>query len=242
MIVGTSALSVTLYEGGRTAHNLFRIPVIEVCSHDDYHTFYSMLCLAFQNNIALKSSIQPFSPRAALISSAAVIVWEEFASSNVVVAECAHEICCLITNCHAPFGRIPFITVGDFQQVAPVVQGQGKTPTILASVKRSHLWPHFIPLALHFSYRGASDPEYTSFVDSVGEDYTHEKVPLDILDTVTNINEAINFLFPSDILRNPLLCLKRAFLSPKNKDVDDFNNCILDRLEGEECTYLFSLE
>jgi len=30
LIVGTSALSATLYEGGRTAHNLFRIPVTEV--------------------------------------------------------------------------------------------------------------------------------------------------------------------------------------------------------------------
>jgi RecG-like helicase len=32
LIVGTSALAATLYEGGRTAHNLFRIPVKEVCA------------------------------------------------------------------------------------------------------------------------------------------------------------------------------------------------------------------
>jgi hypothetical protein len=31
LFVGTSALAATLYEGGRTAHNLFGIPVTEVC-------------------------------------------------------------------------------------------------------------------------------------------------------------------------------------------------------------------
>jgi hypothetical protein len=30
LIVGTSALAATLYEGGRTAHNLFKIPVTKV--------------------------------------------------------------------------------------------------------------------------------------------------------------------------------------------------------------------
>src|SRR5277367_1974948 len=30
LIVGTSALATTLYEGGRTAHNLFQIPVTDV--------------------------------------------------------------------------------------------------------------------------------------------------------------------------------------------------------------------
>jgi hypothetical protein len=33
LIVGTSALAAALYERGRTAHSLFRIPVIEVCTN-----------------------------------------------------------------------------------------------------------------------------------------------------------------------------------------------------------------
>lgn len=31
LVVGSSALAATLYEGGRTAHNMFQIPVTEVC-------------------------------------------------------------------------------------------------------------------------------------------------------------------------------------------------------------------
>ena len=31
LVVGSSALAVTLYEGGRTAHNVFQIPITEVC-------------------------------------------------------------------------------------------------------------------------------------------------------------------------------------------------------------------
>jgi PIF1-like helicase len=31
LVVGSSALAATLYEGGRTAHNVFQIPITEVC-------------------------------------------------------------------------------------------------------------------------------------------------------------------------------------------------------------------
>ena len=39
LVVGSSALAATLYEGGRTAHNLFQIPVTEVCHflHCGFH-------------------------------------------------------------------------------------------------------------------------------------------------------------------------------------------------------------
>lgn len=167
-----------------------------------------------------------------------MIVWEEFASSNVAVVNCAHEVCCMITHSQAPFGGIPFIAVGDFRQVAPITRGQGRTPTILASVKRSHLWPRFKHLTLHHSHRGASDPEYTSFVDFVGEDSDHNTVSLNILDAVQCVDEAIDFLFPPAILQQPLLCLKRSFLSPKNVDVDEFNSKILDSLPTDERTLI----
>jgi len=54
----------------------------------------------------------------------------------------------------------------------PVV-GQGSTPTVLASIKSSHLWPQFSIYSLRHLYRSAQDPEYTDFVDQIGEDYEH---------------------------------------------------------------------
>ena len=37
LVVGSSALAATLYEGGRTAHNLFQIPVVEVSTFHENH-------------------------------------------------------------------------------------------------------------------------------------------------------------------------------------------------------------
>lgn len=43
LIVGSSALAATLYEGGRTAHNLFQIPVLKVSPHSPFTVCHSSL-------------------------------------------------------------------------------------------------------------------------------------------------------------------------------------------------------
>lgn len=134
----------------------------------------------------------------------------------------------------APFGGIPFIGIGDFRQVAPVVKGSGCTPARLASVKSSTLWPSFSVVSLEAPIRTARDPAYTAFVDRIGEDYTSSTVSLDLLQRLASLDECIEFLYPFHVLINPLACLKRAFLTPKNVAVDDFNIEILQRVPAEE--------
>jgi hypothetical protein len=58
LIAGTSALAATLYEGGRTAHNLFRIPVkeVRVFHHHTWRMWHS------HNLRTTKTSIPPFKP------------------------------------------------------------------------------------------------------------------------------------------------------------------------------------
>jgi hypothetical protein len=138
-------------------------------------------------------------------------------------------------KCDAPFGGIPFVGIGDFRQVAPVVKGTGCTPALLASVKSSPTWPSFHLFKLHLPIRTARDPGYTDVLDDAGENYIDDKVCLDILEAVFSIDECIQFLFPPDVLANPLASLKRAFLSPKNLQVDEFNGRVLNELPGEEC-------
>jgi hypothetical protein len=53
-----------------------------------------------------------------------------------------------------------------------------------------------------------------------------------MLQSVNTIDEAINFLFPELVLQDPFACLKRAFLSPKNIHVDDFNSKHLTDFHG----------
>jgi hypothetical protein len=167
------------------------------------------------------------SARADLIREASLIAWDEFTGANAAAIECANEVCQLIMGNTSAFGGIPFVALGDFRQVAPVVKGQGGTAALLASIKSSPLWQKFHTSSLHLPIRSAQDPDYTIFVDNIGEDYRHSQVPLPLLQTVHNLEDAIEFLYPSQTLGDPFTCLKRAFLSPKNVNVDTFNNCIL---------------
>ena len=89
--------------------------------------------------------------------------------SNVAVVEAVHNVCCEIKHCNKPFGNIPFIGVGDFRQVAPVIKGIGPTTTFDTCIKSSPLWLNFRIYSLHQPIRSASDPGYTKFVDDISE-------------------------------------------------------------------------
>ena len=81
--------------------------------------------------------------------------------------------------------------------------------------------------------RNAGDPEFADFVDSVGEDTSGNHVNLHpFLHHSTEINDIHDHIFPDPILSRPLECLNRAFLTPLNADVDEFNAEILQRLPG----------
>jgi len=71
-------------------------------------------------------------------------------------------------------------------------------------------------------------------VDSVGEDWDHPQVDLSFISHCGTLDDAVSFLFPRNILTDPLLALKRAFLSPINMYVQEFNEKILNILPGFE--------
>ena len=196
------------------AHYIFGIPVTK-------------------NHVNVCSNIHPFSPHADLIRKASAIIWDELPMANKADIECVHKLCCIITRrFNLPFRGKTLIGTGDFRQVAPVVYGAGEFASLAASVKSSHLWPSFQIFTLSTSIRGINDPGYTAFVDRIGEHCSPDRLFLPLLHSTMNINDAIPFLFPPHILQQPLSCLDRAFLSPRNIFVDKFNKKILDSLPG----------
>jgi len=218
LIVASSALSAICYPRGRTAHYLFGIPVTD-------------------DNINLKSTISPFSCRAHLIRAAHVIIWDELPMANKAAWECVHNLCCSITGKQQPFGGIPFIGAGDFRQVAPVIRGGDESATLMASVKSSFLWRSIELLSLSIPVRSIDDIHYTHFVDEIGEDVSGNRRTLPLLHSTFNVNDAVNFLFPPDVLRQPHLCLQRAFLSPRNIFVDKFNEAIMRSMPDDYRSY-----
>lgn len=188
--------------------------------------------------MSIDSTINPISYRADLIRNAALIIWDELPATNVAAMECVNNICSAIMKNDAPFGGIHFVGAGDFRQIAPVTTGIGPIPARQASILSSTLWPSFKVVSLYQPYRSAQDLDYTAFVDQIGEDFENQEVLLDMLDVIETLPEAIDFLFPPAVIQDPRKCLTRAFLSPLNRTVDEFNKKMLDRLIGEECKQL----
>ncbi|CAG8788712.1 9219_t:CDS:10, partial [Gigaspora margarita] len=71
------------------------------------------------------------------------------------------------------------------------------------------------------------------------EDFRQQEsdVSLGIFQTTHDIDKAISFLYLKNLLLNYAALQKRAFLSPCNFLVNDFNNKILNVLPGIACTY-----
>jgi hypothetical protein len=75
-------------------------------------------------------------------------------------------------------------------------------------------------------------------MDHIGDDFNNPLPSLHIIQCVNMLEEARLFLFPPLVLSNPFTALKRAFLSPRNIFVDEFNEIILQHLPGNIGNFL----
>ena len=149
-----------------------------------------LIDLSPKDNADLCSKIHPETYHAELIANASAIVWEELPSANNAVIECANNICQQIKHSSCPFGGIPFIGLGDFCQISPIVKGQGPTPALNASIKSSQLWQEFKVHTLNYPHHSSADLEYTAFVDHIREDYEHPETSLHLIQCVNTLDEA----------------------------------------------------
>ena len=120
-----------------------------------------------------QAAVRLFSNRAKLIKSCGLIAWDELPAANVAWLDCVNKLCWSLEHREKPFSGIPFIGLGDFRQVVPIVKGSGSTPSRLASIKLSQIWTSFLIHTLHTPIRSAQDPHYTTSVDDIGEDHRH---------------------------------------------------------------------
>ncbi|KIJ46602.1 hypothetical protein M422DRAFT_249754 [Sphaerobolus stellatus SS14] len=163
MVIATSALAASMYEQAYTAHSMFKIPVDN-------------------DTVIIQSKVKPDTNWANLICHTAVIIWDELPLANKATLECVNHLCQELPNNDLTFGGIPFIGIGDFRQVSPVIKGQGPMAKIQASIKSSNLWSFFHVQSLHLPIRSAADLEYTALVNKTGEDTTNLYTTITLVD------------------------------------------------------------
>lgn len=187
-------------------------------------------------NELLKSTIKPNSPRADLIRQARLIIWDEAPTANRAVLACVDAVLREIMGNNLPFGGKVFVLLGDFRQTCPVVRRGSRAQIVDASIKSSPLWRHFEIKRLTEPIRNAEDLDLAQFVDSIG-DGAGPEVSLDMLERARDSEDLLGFVYPPHIISDPIACLSRAILAPTNRQVDTFNDAVLDRIDGISATY-----
>jgi hypothetical protein len=189
------------------------------------------------NNELLESPIDPTDPRGELLRDAALIIWDEAPMANRAVLACVEETCRRVMGNNSPFGGKVIILLGDFRQTCPVIRRGSRAQVVDASIKSSPLFTHFEIFRLTEPIRNAEDPEFANFVDGVG-DGAGPDIPLEMLSCGNTEKDLIDFVYPTQILENPLACLSRAILAPTNQQVDSYNDAMLRRVDGSGRIYL----
>ena len=184
----------------------------------------------------LISPIEPSSARGEFIREVSLIVWDEASMANRATLDCVDNVCRRVMNNDEVFGGKVVILLGDFRQTCPVIRKGSRAQVVNACIQKSPIWPEFVIKKLIRPIRNAEDPDFSNYVNHIG-DGAGPEIRLDMLQTTTNASELTAFVFPSDILNQPLQCLKRAILAPTHVQVDSYNNEILSRVDGISRTY-----
>jgi hypothetical protein len=245
--VASCGIAALLLEGGRTAHSRFKIPL----TNTDEST----------------CDIKQSSDLAGLIKKTSLILWDEAPMAHRNCFEALDKSLRDIlrfTNEESdnrPFGGMTVVLGGDFRQILPVVPKGRREHIVNASIKRSYLWKHFE------IYKLTQNMRLNCLIDNQNEQKKMKKFAewiLNIGDGETTTDDGDELIqIPNDLLlqkgedaketivqstypdlisnyKEREYLQERAILCPRNDTVDQINEYILKKLQGEEVTYLSS--
>ena len=90
--------------------------------------------------------------------------------------------------------------------MCPVIPHGSHAQVIQASIKLSPLWRLFFICHLSIPIHNASNPNFTDFVDTIG-DGAGPDVNISFLDHIDTANNLIDFIYLPNVLSSPYTCL-----------------------------------
>lgn len=197
----------------------------------------------------------------------ALIIWDEAPMANKYCFEAVdrslRDIMKTIDEVYStkPFGGITTVLGGDFRQILPVVPKGDRQDTVQACIKTSYLWEFCEVHSLLENMRlksnnmdYASKASMKSFADWIldigdgkhcsdnGESWISIQSDLMIEKTSDGIQSIVQSIYPDleEHIGDSYYLVHRAILTPTNETVEVINDQIMQRLPGEEKTYLSS--
>ncbi|XP_029143216.1 uncharacterized protein [Arachis hypogaea] len=222
---GGSGIAATLLPGGRTAHSRFKIPI---------NAEPSSIC-----NISKQSDL------AKLIRQTTTIIWDEAPMANKESVQSLDRTLRDILANDMPFGEKVMVMGGDFRQVLPVVPKGSKSQMISASIVKSQLWASTKILHLRQNMRSSNDHVFAEYLMRIGdgieptihEDFVRIQANMAIpWEGETSLHKLIEEIFPNLQSHgwDASYMVERAILTPKNHDVQQLNDIIINQFPGEE--------
>ncbi|XP_053134124.1 LOW QUALITY PROTEIN: uncharacterized protein LOC128337304 [Hemicordylus capensis] len=131
--VASTGIAATLLPGGRTAHSVFKIPLILDASST---------CDIKPNTIAAKHLIDT-----------KLIVWDEAPMTQTHAFLAVVRLLKDLTKSTQPFRGKTILLGGDFRQILPVIIRGSRSLTVASCLKKHHLWKHIHVIKLNKNMR-----------------------------------------------------------------------------------------
>ncbi|KAJ8651412.1 hypothetical protein O0I10_013044 [Lichtheimia ornata] len=158
---------------------------------------------------------------------------------------------------HSTLERIPFggkvvVFGGDFRQVLPVIPNATRPQIVSQALNHSSIWRHVHVhrLGINMRVQHAANPnnaenlqQFADYLLSIGDGRepivegsedrirVHDSMLLGGYNTLTLIDTIFGDL--SSVPSSSDFFMSRAILTPKNRDVSDINNIIIDKFRGQ---------
>ena len=208
--------------GGRTAHSRFKIQ-IELSS--------SSVCYISGATITQKTDL---------------IIWDEAPASDRYVFECVDRSLQEALENDSPFGGIPCVFSGDWQQILPVVARGARFQIVSRCFKRSYLWVEFETMTLTLNMRilnrsadesaatTAKAKKFHDFLTEIGQG-THKKhpkrgqdiveIPAELVSEAKSMNNFIDEIYDglNDHMGDADYFAKRGIVCTRNSLIDEIN-------------------
>ncbi|GBO09561.1 hypothetical protein AVEN_233058-1 [Araneus ventricosus] len=121
--VAATGIAATLLNGGRTAHSVFKIPIVL--------------------NATSTCNMKPNTQEDKLICETKLIIWDEVPMTHAHAFIAVDRLLQDLANCSLPFGGKVILLGGDFRQVLPVVLKGSRSLTVDSCLKKHNLGSKF---------------------------------------------------------------------------------------------------
>lgn len=231
LAIASSGIAATLLDGGRTAHSAFKLPL-------NIHNIETPTC-----NIPRNSGM------AKVLKQCDAIVWDECTMAHNKSLEALDRTLKDLRGNRNLFGGVLIILAGDFRQTLPVIPRATPADELNACLKTSQLWRFVKTIRLTTNMRvhlqnDSSARDFSKQLLDIG----NGKMPVDgglitlpqnFCHIIDSKEDLIANVFPNieRNYKNHVWLSERAILAGKNKDVNDINWAIQDRIAGDLVSY-----